>query len=277
MMRTAGGFTLIELVMVILLLGIMATFASQFIGIGSQIYGDASSREQLMSDARFAMERLNREVRNALPGSERIETLDGSWSDSGPCLRFWPISTSSRYIALNRNVTGSTTTLELVMATPASAVDPLSTDASAVAVGDLLAIFPLPDANQPSLSNGCEYGRCVARVTEVLAPVSGAQTLRYAATESLAGLSPGSRVYFAREQVRYCVQAGSMYRASMALNGTSAAMPLGILMADALRAGSFYREATAFNSEGEFGVRLVFERKGEAVTFNHKLGVFNVP
>ncbi|MBQ4679399.1 PilW family protein [Aeromonas dhakensis] len=276
-MRTASGFTLIELVMVILLLGIMATFASQFIGIGSQIYGDASSREQLMSDARFAMERLNREVRNALPGSERIETLDGSWSDSGPCLRFWPISTSSRYIALNRNVSGSTTTLELVMATPASAVDPLSPDASAVAVGDLLAVFPLPDANQPSLSNGCEYGRCVARVTEVLAPVSGAQTLRYAATESLAGLSPGSRVYFAREQVRYCVQAGSMYRASMALNGTSAAMPLGILMADALRAGSFYREATAFNSEGEFGVRLVFERKGEAVTFNHKLGVFNVP
>ncbi|MBO2902383.1 type II secretion system protein [Aeromonas dhakensis] len=276
-MRTAGGFTLIELVMVILLLGIMATFASQFIGIGSQIYGDASSREQLMSDARFAMERLNREVRNALPGSERIETLDGSWSDSGPCLRFWPISTSSRYIALNRNVSGSTTTLELVMATPASAVDPLSPDASAVTVGDLLAVFPLPDANQPALSNGCEYGRCVARVTEVLAPVSGAQTLRYAATESLAGLSPGSRVYFAREQVRYCVQAGSMYRASMALNGTSAAMPLGILMADALRAGSFYREATAFNSEGEFGVRLVFERKGEAVTFNHKLGVFNVP
>lgn len=276
-MRTESGFTLIELVMVILLLGLMATFASQFIGIGSQIYGDASSREQLMSDARFAMERLNREVRNALPGSERIETLDGSWSDSGPCLRFWPISTSSRYIALNRNVSGSTTTLELVMATPASAVDPLSPDASAVAVGDLLAVFPLPDANQPSLSNGCEYGRCVAKVTEVLAPVSGAQTLRYAAAESLAGLSPGSRVYFAREQVRYCVQAGSMYRASMALNGTSAAMPLGILMADSLRAGSFYREATAFNSEGEFGVRLVFERKGEAVTFNHKLGVFNVP
>ncbi|OZG43505.1 MSHA biogenesis protein MshO [Aeromonas sp. A35_P] len=276
-MRTAGGFTLIELVMVILLLGIMATFASQFIGIGSQIYGDASSREQLMSDARFAMERLNREVRNALPGSERIETLDGSWSDSGPCLRFWPISTSSRYIALNRNVSGSTTTLELVMATPASAVDPLSPDASAVMVGDLLAVFPLPDANQPSLSNGCEYGRCVARVTEVLAPVSGAQTLRYAAAESLAGLSPGSRVYFAREQVRYCVQAGSMYRASMALNGASTAMPLGILIADSLRAGSFYREATTFNSEGEFGVRLVFERKGEAVTFNHKLGVFNVP
>ncbi len=165
-MRTAGGFTLIELVMVILLLGIMATFASQFIGIGSQIYGDASSREQLMSDARFAMERLNREVRDALPGSERIETLGGSWDDSGPCLRFWPISTSSRYLALNRAPSGSTSTLELVMATPASAVDPMSPDANAVKAGDLMVVFPLPTSAAGSLVNGCEYGRCVARVTE---------------------------------------------------------------------------------------------------------------
>ncbi|MGL4478103.1 MAG: PilW family protein, partial [Aeromonas veronii] len=67
--RGNSGFTLVELVMVILLLGIMATFTSQFIGIGTQIYGDASSREQLMSDARFAMERLNRELRDAVPGS----------------------------------------------------------------------------------------------------------------------------------------------------------------------------------------------------------------
>jgi len=38
--RGNSGFTLVELVMVILLLGIMATFTSQFIGIGTQIYGD---------------------------------------------------------------------------------------------------------------------------------------------------------------------------------------------------------------------------------------------
>ncbi|MCV5497529.1 type II secretion system GspH family protein, partial [Escherichia coli] len=88
--RGNRGFTLVELVMVILLLGIMVTFTSQFIGIGTQIYGDASSREQLMSDARFAMERLNRELRDAVPGSERIETTGGTWDDTGACLRFWP-------------------------------------------------------------------------------------------------------------------------------------------------------------------------------------------
>ncbi len=213
-------------------------------------------------------------MRDALPGSERIEALDGSWDDSGPCLRFWPISTSSRYLALNRAQSGSTSTLELVLATPASAVDPMSQDANAVKVGDLMVVFPLPTSAAGSLVNGCEYGRCVARVTEVLAPVSGAQTVRYTSGETLAGISPGSRVYFANQQVRYCVEGSTMTRASAAIG---APVATGVLMAESLRAGNFYREVSAFNAEGAFGVRLVFERKGEAVTFNHKLGVFNVP
>lgn len=269
------GFTLIELVMVILLLGIMATFTSQFIGIGTQIYGDASSREQLMSDARFAMERLNRELRDAVPGSERIEDQNGNWLDEGACLRFWPISASSRYLALNRAMSGSGATLELVMATPASAANPLSQDANAVKAGDLIAVFPVPNSGVDSLTAGCEYGRCVARVTEVLAPVSGAQTIRYSSSETLAGLSPGSRVYFANQQVRYCVEGSTITRASAAI---SASLPTaGVLMAESLHSGNFYRETSAFNAEGEFGMRFVFERKGESVTFNHKIGVLNVP
>lgn len=273
----ARGFTLVELVMVILLLGIMATFTSQFIGIGSQIYGDASSREQLMSDARFAMERLNREVRDAVPGSERIETTDGIWVDAGPCLSFWPISTSSRYITLNRAISGSSATQALVMATPASAANPLNQDANAVTEGDLMIVFPVPDKNAGSLIAGCDYGRCVTQVLGVSAPVSGAQTIRYSSTESLAGISPGRRVYFAREQVRYCTQGGALYRATSVLSGASSTMPLGTLMAESLRTGSFYRETSAFNAEGEFGMRFVFERKGESVTFNHKIEVLNVP
>ncbi|PTT47955.1 PilW family protein [Aeromonas sp. HMWF016] len=272
---SARGFTLVELVMVILLLGIMATFTSQFIGIGTQIYGDASSREQLMSDARFAMERLNRELRNAVPGSERIETAGGLWVDSGVCLRFWPISTSSRYLALNKTVSGSSSTLELVMATPAAATDPLSTDATAVKVGDLMVVFPLPNSSAGSLSSGCDYGRCVANVTAVQIPVSGAQSIRYTSAESLAGLSPGSRVYFANQQVRYCVEGNTITRASAAI---SVSLPAtGVLMADSLASGNFYRETSAFNAEGEFGMRFVFERKGESVTFNHKIEVLNVP
>ncbi|KUE80696.1 MSHA biogenesis protein MshO [Aeromonas schubertii] len=268
------GFTLVELVIVILLLGIMATFSSQFIGIGTQIYGDASSREQLMSDARFVMERLNRELRDAVPGSERIETMEGDWVDSGPCLRFWPMSASSRYLDLNLAVSGSSQ-LELVMATPASAAAPLVPDASAVRNGDRLIVFPLPDGEVGSLLSGCAYGRCVAQVTAVLTPVSGAQTVHYASTQRLDGLSPGSRVYFAREQVRYCLEGSTITRRHSSLDG---ALPVsGVLMGQFLTAGRFYRESAAFNADREFGVRLVFEHRGERVTFNHKIGGWNAP
>lgn len=68
-----------------------------------------------------------------------------------------------------------------------------------------------------------------------------------------------------------------MYRATSVLSGASSTMPLGTLMAESLRTGSFYRETPAFNAEGEFGMRFVFERKGESVTFNHKIEVLNVP
>ncbi|WP_269469419.1 type II secretion system protein [Aeromonas enteropelogenes] len=273
--QSVRGFTLVELVMVILLLGIMATFSSQFIGIGSQIYGDASSREQLMSDARFAMERLNREVRDAVPGSVRIETATGDWVDSGSCLRFWPISATSRYLTLNRAVSGSAGTLELLMQTPASAANPLQDDDSAVAANrDLLVVFPIPRGDVDSLTQGCVYGNCVARVNAVQAPVSGVQAVHYAASEQLDGLSPANRVYFARQQVRYCVEGSRLFRSSGPI-GEELSSPS--LMAEWIRSGTFYREPAAFNASGEFGVRFVFERKGESVTFNHKIGVSNVP
>ncbi|WP_084202318.1 PilW family protein [Aeromonas fluvialis] len=264
------GFTLVELVMVILLLGIMATFTSQFIGIGTQIYGDASSREQLMSDARFAMERLNRELRDAVPGSERIEDQDGNWLDQGPCLRFWPISNSGRYLALNRP-SSSASSLELVMVAPLVAVEQNK---------DWLVVFPQPvSSGTQTIRDRCDYGRCVAQVGPVGPVISGAQTIGYSGAP-LDGQSPGSRVYFAREQVRYCVQNGALYRASAGISAAGSTLPLGILMAESLRPGNvFYRETSAstFNAAGGFGMRFVFERKGESVTFNHKIEVFNVP
>lgn len=273
--QSVSGFTLVELVMVILLLGIMATFSSQFIGIGSQIYGDASSREQLMSDARFAMERLNREVRDAVPGSLRIETATGDWVDSGSCLRFWPISATSRYLTLNRAVSGSAGTLELLMQTPASAANPLQDDDGAVAANrDLLVVFPIPRGDVDSLKQGCIYGNCVARVSSVQSPVTGVQAVHYAASEQLDGLSPANRVYFARQQVRYCVEGSRLFRSSGPIDGVLSSPSL---MAEWIRVGNFYREPAAFNASGEVGIRFVFERKGESVTFNHKIGVSNVP
>lgn len=253
----ARGFTLVELVMVILLLGVMATFTSQFIGIGTQIYGDVSRREQLMSDARFALERLNRELRDAVPGSVRIEDEAGNPLDQGACLRFWPIATASRY--LGSAVSGGLTIVE-------PEVLPREEDEAIV--------YPLADPAL-NLEQRCLHGNCVARVISVGSPVSGALPLTV--DDTFAKESPGQRIYFARQQVRYCVTNAALTRASAAI-GTDFHGSTPALMAEHIRPALyyFYREPAAF-SQGEVGLRMELEQRGERVLFNHKLETLNVP
>ncbi|MBL0554478.1 PilW family protein [Aeromonas caviae] len=253
-----GGFTLVELVMVILLLGVMATFSSQFIGIGTQIYGDASRREQLMSDARFALERLNREVRDAVPGSVRVEDEWGGAQEQGACLRFWPIATASRYL-------GSVVSTGLSIVTPS--VLPKKNE-------DLAIVYPL--ASMGLLNQGCLQGSCTARVTDVGSDVSGALPLTL--SNGFVKDSPGQRIYFANQQVLYCVRGGNLWRMAKSLDDTLSSSETTRLMAEHIRPAAyyFYREPAAFN-QSEVGLRLEFEQRDERVVFHHKLETLNVP
>ena len=100
-MRRAKGFTLIELVMVIILLGIISVGISSVIKFGSQIYSSVTGREALMSGARFAIERLNREVRAALPNSVRVNSSEDPLRPLKPlkqCLEFTPVAASTVYL-----------------------------------------------------------------------------------------------------------------------------------------------------------------------------------
>ena len=91
MRRNQGGFTLIELILVILVLAIVSTGIVTFIRYGVQTYQDSAGRDQQISDSRFVIERITRELRNALPNSVRV-------TNSGDCVEFIPILASSTYV-----------------------------------------------------------------------------------------------------------------------------------------------------------------------------------
>jgi len=114
-------------------------------------------------------------------------------------------------------------------------------------------------------------------VTSVGASVSGALPLTV--DGSFAKESPGQRIYFARQQVRYCVMNAALTRASAAI-GTDIRGSTPVLMAEHIRFSPspyyFYREPAAFN-QSEVGLRMEFEQRGERVLFNHKLETLNVP
>jgi len=109
--RKAKGFTLIELIIVIVLLGIVGTFSFNYLGFGAKIFSDSVGRDQLLNQSRFAVERLSRELSNALPRSVRVRSADAQ-----RCIEFVPIISSSSYVQLPRP--GPTASLPFVGVTP---------------------------------------------------------------------------------------------------------------------------------------------------------------
>lgn len=87
-MNAQRGFTLVELIIVIVLLAIIAGFSFQFVGIGAQMFSTGAERLQTIEKSRFAIERVTREIRGAVPNSVR---------ESGQCIEFVPIVAAGTY------------------------------------------------------------------------------------------------------------------------------------------------------------------------------------
>ncbi|WP_262339949.1 PilW family protein [Idiomarina sp. OT37-5b] len=94
MMQRAKGFTLIELIIVIVLLSIVAIFSFRFVGLGSEMFVTGADRVKLLDQSRFTIERVTRELRNSVPNSARVLT---SSDNSFQCLEFVPIKTAGTY------------------------------------------------------------------------------------------------------------------------------------------------------------------------------------
>ena len=74
----SAGFTLIEIVMVIVIIGIISGMVAVFVVKPVQGYIDAVHRAELTDSADVALRRLTRDVRLALPNSLRVMTSGGN-------------------------------------------------------------------------------------------------------------------------------------------------------------------------------------------------------
>lgn len=85
------GFTLIELIAVLVILGIVAALGSSFLISVVDSYNDVQERSKIINHGRLAIEQMTRQIRIALPNSART-------SSSGNCVEFLPIVAGVRYI-----------------------------------------------------------------------------------------------------------------------------------------------------------------------------------
>ena len=88
------GFTIVELIVVITVVGILAAGAATFIRNPTQAYFDVENYANLTDRADTALRRMSREMRNALPNSVRATT---NGADS--FVEFIPVTSAGRYRA----------------------------------------------------------------------------------------------------------------------------------------------------------------------------------
>lgn len=86
----SSGFTLVELITVIVILSILATIGTGFVVRTTEAYQRTQSRALLVNTARQALERFTRQLRIALPASVRL-------TNGGNCVEFMPIAAGGYY------------------------------------------------------------------------------------------------------------------------------------------------------------------------------------
>ena len=97
--KRQSGFTLVEIIIVIAIMGIIGGLSTLIIGRSLDAYAALERRENLQTSIRLAIERMSRELRHALPNSICVSNSDG-----GPCIvgsgsrfHFIPVRDSGRY------------------------------------------------------------------------------------------------------------------------------------------------------------------------------------
>jgi len=243
MKQTSSGFSLIELIVVIIILGVLAVATSTFINFGTKIYTETTARDQLVSSARFAIERLNRELRNALPNSLRL-------TNSNQCLEFTPIIESTIYTdipVIPETVRDNINVIKFDEAFDSNwsaIVYPLTTDD----------VYPLTSSNNDKVHS---VDSIVATGDEWVITLDNDVVF--------AEDSPTQRIYFINESVEYCVQNNTLTR-----NGT-------LMAQDIYNTNPFEVIAPTLQRNAMVQVHFRFEKNSEQVTFNNEVQVLNVP
>ncbi len=91
--RTQSGFTLVEMIIVIVITGIIGGIVAIFIKAPVQGYVDSARRAELTDIADTALRRMARDLRIAVPNSVRFSNC------TAPCVEFIPTKDGGRYRA----------------------------------------------------------------------------------------------------------------------------------------------------------------------------------
>lgn len=246
MLAISKGFTLIELVIVIILLSALGIMTSSYIATGVDIYSDVTERDRSLNSIRFVMERLRREVSDALPNSLAVNV-----SANSNCLTFRPIKASTVYA-------------------PNFPIYPLSSSVATISntlgysfvAGDQAVVYLLNQSELPvSTAIDSDKAKTISAISS--------NSISFTTNVSFPLSSPGKRLYIIRDKVSYCFRGTDITRS---LNDATP-----ILMAENIKNGSFNVQEATLQRNGLVQMKLTLNFDGQEAEIDQTLSIGNTP
>lgn len=291
MRRTAHqhGFTLVELIMVIIILGVIGGMVAVFMKGPIDAYFASSRRAALTDVADTVVRRMARDLQKALPNSIRPSTTGGA--NPTNCLQFIPTKTGGRYRATGAgrlDFTAGSTSFNMLGSNSA----PIPAD-QRILSGDVIVVYNMGFAPVDAYT-GTNWEAVKVAPTEAGAPSETTIILSTSAVPKVFPLESGSRRFHvvpgAERVVSYECIGSDLRRATKdAFPATAAVCPLALPTAVNIIANNVncaaastwfnYTNSVDLQRNGlvSMGLTLRDSTGTESVTLQHEVHVSNTP
>ena len=266
------GFTLVEMVTVIIILGVLAVGVTSFIVFGTRIFLDSTSVDQVLSQSRFALERITRDIRNAAPNSVRVSRDPGQWQ----CLELVPIEAASNYLSMPVYPNAASNSGTAIIA-------PMPVSASYMAL-----IYPLVTTDvytNPEATTGKLFSLSNVSTSANITSYTFNRSVQFAEA------SPRHRLFLVSQPISYCFIRGgssvSLYRyANYGINHPTplapSSMGTGVLMAEGITNDlvtdlPIKLEPATLVNNAIVMLTPEFEAVGQTFRYQQQVQVVNVP
>lgn len=259
------GFTLIEMVISIVLLGVVGVSLSAIIQHSMTIYTDTTTREELLLQGRFVTERMHKEIRDAVPNSVQVNA-------STHCIEWLPITNTAVYEALPLAPESAETMRvlpehgfvqsERVVIMPINAQDLLDDIPTN-------GVFPVAEVKEAKLKQTTESENMVE--------------LTFTQETSFTANSPAHRLFAYKTPVAYCLEGSQLYRYANYPLSRSELSPAELsvgnrdLMAEKIKSVQFDVKQASLVRNGLVKLQFVFNNNNEEVRLDHDVLIANTP
>ncbi len=233
--------------------------------LGTRIFIESTSVDQVLSQSRFAIERITRELRNALPNSLRVTA-----ASDYQCLEFVPIVASSSYLELP---------FSSDLASDSGSLMPPST---AINRADKLVVYPLTASQIYASSPAGSTGRMFN-----IKSFAEDGSVEFERDVQFAQASPKQRYFVVSDALSYCFfSSGEIRRYSgyglLTNQPAPSVMGDGVLMAESLVNNILLQPPIALTPSSLINNAVVqlspkFEVNGQSFQYQHQVQVINVP